>query len=61
MNLPPGLTCAVCHLPFAGRTARRTRNGFEHAQSCGSRTTLAGGAWVNVRGVMRWQPNERAA
>lgn len=61
MKLPPGLLCAACRLPFDGSIARRTYNGFVHANACASRTNLKDGAWVMRRGVMVWQPNGVAA
>lgn len=61
MNIPPGLLCASCRLPFRGAVARRTYAGFVHATACASRTELVDGAWIQKRGVMVWQPEGCAA
>lgn len=60
--IPPGLTCATCLEPFAGRLARRTRRGYVHSTRCPiySPTELSGGRWVTVQGVARYITEETA-
>lgn len=61
LPIPLGLTCPECHRTFDGAPAKRTYRGYIHAAACSSPTDLTGGAWVMVRGVMRWQRDEEVA
>jgi hypothetical protein len=42
LNYPPGLTCAGCHNPFGGQTAKATRAGWVHSEQCPPRLCTIG-------------------